>query len=296
MNTITKKIINSYQTESKGFIVHNAEQLKKIYTACGIDPLSTDPRIFDLESLAHFFQKGVKELFDKLKIKKTDYVLTVGEGNGAPSRLLAKMVGCKITGVDVNPSQIEKARSCAIFEGVENNVEYFLQDSAELNLPCKNYDKAYFNETVGHWERKELAFQKIYEHLKDGAKIGLNLWIRGYKGDLNDAYDKVPSFRNLYKPRIWFQLTLDELIGILKSVGFELIEKEDVTSKVDSRMRKRLKAIKFANEHSAYKYTQIMGKEAGVIGQKYYEGMLDTHYNYLRYGRLIMKKKLLNIM
>jgi ubiquinone/menaquinone biosynthesis C-methylase UbiE len=287
---ITEKIISSYQTHGGGFIVHNAEQLKKIYSACGIDPRSTDPRIFDLESLSHFFQKGVEELFKKLNIKKTDNVLSVGEGNASPSRLLAKLACCQITGVDINLSQIEKAKSCAILHGVENNVKYILQDAAELDLPQKNYDKAYFNETIGHWEKKESAFRNIYNHLKDGAKIGFNLWIRGDKGDLNDAYEEVPTFKNLYKPGIWFQLSLDELIELLMSKGFRLIEKEEVTDKVDLRMQFRLKAIKFANNHPAYKYSQIMGKEAAIIGQKYYEGMLDTHYNYLRYARLIMEK------
>ena len=287
---VKKRIIESYQTEGGGFIVHTAEQLKKIYDAYGIDPRSLDRRIFEIESLSHFLQKGVIELFKALDIKKGDKVLSLGEGNGAPSRLLVKLVGCKVTGVDINPEQVKKAKECAVLANVEDKVEYVLQNVEELDLPEKNYDKAYCNETVGHWENKEEAFFRIYNHLKKGAKIGFNLWIRGDKGDLNDAYEEVESFRDLYRPYIWFQLSLDELVNILEKVGFRLISKKDVTDEVDARMRARLKAIKIANARKDDKYVKIMGKKAAEMAEKYYEGMIDVNYDYLRYARLIMEK------
>lgn len=291
MNNITKEnIIKSYQTDSKGFIVHNVEQLKRIYQAYGINPHSTERRIFDIESLAHFFQDGVQRLFAKLEINSEDKVLSVGEGNGAPSRLLAKLIGCKITGVDINPDQVEKATSCAFLHGVENKVEYYLQDATDLDLPEKHYTKAFLNETVCHWEEKEQAFSRIHNHLVSGAKIGFNLWLRGDRGDLNDAYDKVPSFRGLYKPGIWFQLSLNKLVEKLKHAGFKLIEREDVTDKVDLQIRGKLRGLELAAIDPEHPYSKAMGEHALYIGQRYYEGMLATHYDYLRYGVLIMMK------
>ncbi|MGA1839986.1 MAG: SAM-dependent methyltransferase [bacterium] len=287
-----RRLINSYQTKNHGFLVHDEEQLKKIYKAYNIDPHSLDRRIFDIESLSHFSQKGVKELFNKLNIEREDNVLSVGEGNGAPSRLLAKLVDCKITGVDINQDQIEKAYACSKLHGVENNVEYFLQNAEELDLPEKDYNKAYFNETICHWENKKQAFARIYNHLKKDSKIGCNLWLRGNKGDLNDAYDKVPTFRGLYEPRIWFQLSLEEITKLFKSVGFKLVEKEDVTDDVDARMLAKFKALKLARTSNPvnYEYMAAMGENMAILGENYYKGMLDTAHDYLRYGRLIMKK------
>jgi len=103
MKETKKKIIESYQVVG-GFIVHDCEMLSKIFKAYGIDPkTSTHRKIFDLESLGHFFQTGSTKLFNKLGITKNDYVLSLGEGSGATSRLLAKLIGCKVTGIDINP-------------------------------------------------------------------------------------------------------------------------------------------------------------------------------------------------
>ena len=66
--TIKKNLIDSYQTNG-GFIVYTREMLEKIFKAYGIDPkTSTDRRIFDIEGVVHFFQRGIVNLFNKLDI------------------------------------------------------------------------------------------------------------------------------------------------------------------------------------------------------------------------------------
>lgn len=102
---IKQNLIDSYQ-EDGGFIIHNGEMLRELYKKFGIDPKSNDRRLIDLEAVSHFFQHGIQSLFKKLEITRDDSVLSLGEGNGAPSRLLAKMVGCRIVGIDINPDQI----------------------------------------------------------------------------------------------------------------------------------------------------------------------------------------------
>jgi hypothetical protein len=91
---VEKNIIASYQT-SGGFVVHSPEMLKKIYKALCINPGSLDSRIYELEGITHFFQRGVTALADRIGITEDDYVLNPGEGSGAPSRLLAKLFKCR---------------------------------------------------------------------------------------------------------------------------------------------------------------------------------------------------------
>jgi ubiquinone/menaquinone biosynthesis C-methylase UbiE len=283
---ILDNLIASYQEEGGGFIVHTAAQLKILYDAARIDPRSTDRRIFDLESLAHFLQKGVIDLFNKLEIKKDDIVLSVGEGNGSPSRLLAKLIGCKIVGVDINPDQIQKARECAVLHRIQDNVEYVLQNAEELNLNRRDFTKAFLNETTCHWEDKKKAFSKIYQHLVPGAKIGLNEWIKGDKGTLNDAYLKISEFTTLYKEKIWFQEDLNKYNELLASSGFKVLVTEDCTDKIDVRLRARLKVIQMQDNY----YSKSMGDEALKLAVDYYNGMIKTHYDYLRYGIIIAEK------
>jgi ubiquinone/menaquinone biosynthesis C-methylase UbiE len=281
-----RNIIASYQTDG-GFIVHDRAMLEKIYTVLGIDPkASLDWRIYDLEGITHFFQQGVVALFKKLSIAKEDHLLSLGEGSGAPSRLLVKMSGCRITGVDINPDQIAKANVLAQLHGVEGNVEYHKQNVQELSLRKRDFSKAYCNETCVHWSDKPKAFSRIYEHLKAGALIGFNAWLKGDLGTLGDAYQAIPEFRPLYKQGIWFQEGLGSYSQLLEQAGFRVIEAYDCTDMIDIRMRARVKA----SEHWK-RYEAVMGTGARESALRYYRAMLMTHYGFLRYGVILAVRK-----
>ena len=282
---VKNKLIQSYQVDG-GFIVHDIAMLKRIYHALNIEPkTSLDARIYELEGLTHFFQHAVASLARKININRDDCVLNPGEGSGAPSRLLVRMFGCKVTGIDINPEQITKANELALFHGVENKVEYFKQDVAGLSLVKKDFDKAFINETCGHWQEKEKAFKRISNHLKPGALAGLNIWLKGDRGTLNEAYAVVPEFRPLYKRGIWFQDSLAAYRRFLENSGFKVLEIYDCTDKIDVKIRARLKA-----NRQWELYEQSMGSQARESGMKYYSGMLKTHYDFLRYGVIVAVK------
>lgn len=286
MNTAIKEnLIASYQ-EDGGFIVHSPQMLEQLYTSLQIDPqTSLDWRIFDLEGISHFFQRGVSGLVKDLAIGKDDYVLSPGEGSGAPSRLIVKMTGCRVTGVDINPEQVKKARELAFLHGVQSNVDYYEQDIEELYLEKHDFSAAYCNETCTHWENKAKAFERIYAHLKNGARIGFNAWLSGDKGSLNDAYTLVPDFKPLYQNGIWFQDDFYTYKQLLQEAGFRVLRMRDCTDKVDIRMRARVKASMHWQRYEA-----VMGYQAKESAVRYYKGMLKTHYDFLRYGVIIAEK------
>lgn len=287
METIKKNLIESYQTNG-GFIVHDCERLGKVFKAYGIDPkTSTDRKIFDLEAVGHFFQSGVIKLFKKLEITKNDYVLSLGEGSGATSRLLTKLIGCRVTGVDLNPDQIKKAKECAMLHEVQHRVDYYEQDVEELSLNKKDFTKALCNEASAHWQNKEKAFKQINKHLTGGARIGFNEWLKGDKGTLNDAYKLIPEFTPLFKKGIWFQEDLGTYQKLLERSGFKVLETEDCTDRIDVKIRAKLKA----GQAEWKTYVSVMGNKAMEIGRNYYDGMLKTHYDFLRYGVIIAEKK-----
>ncbi len=280
------RLVESYQVDG-GFIVHDAAMLKRIYGSLGIDPrTSLDWRIYELEGLTHFFQREVASLAYKMGISSRDRVLNPGEGSGAPSRLLVRLFGCSVTGVDLNPEQIRKAREIALLHGVENKVTYYRGDVAHFSLPEKDFTKAFVNETCGHWQRKDAAFLCIHEHLLPGATVGFNIWLKGERGTLNEAYECVPEFRPLYKPGIWAQEDLGEYRRLLAEAGFKVLEHYDCTDKVDIKIRARLKATQQWDL-----YERALGKAARESGFRYYQGMLKTHYDFLKYGVIIARKE-----
>lgn len=282
---VKNNLISSYQVDG-GFIVHNFQMLEKIYAALGIDPkTSLDHRILELEGVAHFFQQGILALANKLEITSSDYILSLGDGTGGPSRLLVKMFGCKIVGIDINPSQVKKAKEFASLHGLQDRVEYYEQNVEELSLPKKDFTKAFCNESCGHWQDKNRAFKRIRLHLQPKAKIGFNAWIKGDRGDLNDAYEIIPEFKNLYKKGIWFQEDLNAYARLLKQAGFRVLDMHDCTDKIDIKMRARVRAGQQWDN-----YEKVMGSNARESGVNYYKGMLNTHYDFLRYGVIIAEK------
>lgn len=275
-STLIDRVIQSYRPDGP-FMVLRANDLEAIYKTYRLNPRTTEPAIFAVESLAHVLQDGIKDLFAALKLTANSNVLSVGEGNGAPSRLLAKLVGCRIVGVDVSPLQIVNARETARLHGVEHLVEYVQQDAAGLDLGDRHFDAAYLNETFCHWEDKLSAVRRILAHLKPGALFGINDWLRGRKGSLNDAYHSLPAFRDLYQPDIWRQLSLGEICKLLEDAGFVILRAEDLTDATDRGLRRRLIELKRLPQDN----------EPTRRGVGYYQGMIATHYDYLCYGRVI---------
>lgn len=273
---LIERVIQSYRPDGP-FMVLRAAQLQAIYKAHRLDPRVPNPAIFAVESLAHVLQDGMKALFDSLQLTEDSVVLSVGEGNGAPSRLLAKLVGCLIVGVDISPLQISNAREVAYLHGVEHLLEYVQQDAATLDLGGRRFDAAFFNETMCHWDDKLSALGRTLAHLKPKGLLGINDWLRGRKGTLNEAYSEVPGFGDLYQPDIWRQLSLGETCRLLEAAGFTVLRAEEVTDATDQGLRRRLRELERLPQNN----------EPTRRGVQYYRVMASTHYDYLCYGRFL---------
>lgn len=275
-STLIDRVIQSYRPDG-AFMVLRAGDLEAIYKNFNLDPHTTEPAIFAVESLAHSLQGGVKALFELLKLNRESVVLSVGEGNGAPSRLLAKLVGCRVVGVDVSPLQIANAREVARLHGVEHLLEYVQQDATKLDLGDREFDGAFFNETMCHWDDKLSALRRTLRHLKPGARLAINDWLRGRKGTLNEAYGAVPVFRGLYQPDIWRQISLTDTCVLLEQAGFTVLRAEDITHDTDRGLKRRLLALERLPQDN----------EPTRRGVEYYRGMTATHWDYLCYGRFL---------
>lgn len=280
--TIVDNIIKSY-SENIGFIVYNAEELRKIYGSLGIDPKSTHRSIFDLESMSHHLQSEVLKLITMMNISQNDVVLEPGCGNGAPTRLIAKTCKCKIIGIDINPNQIKKARECSQLEGVDHLVTAFVQDIHRLDFKNESFDRIFHNETMCHWADKKTALSGLFKVLKKGGIMGFHDWLRGDKGDLNVAGG---SFPGTYEEGVWFQLSLEETKQLLEEAGFTMLQYIDTTDIVDRGLRAKLREVKMSKDY----YAKSGLQEYFDKSTRYCQTMIETHYDFLRYGRFLCTK------
>lgn len=276
------RILENY-TRERGFHIFTAAELEGIYRALEIDPKSSHRLIFETEGLSHHHQAEMLRLFEAAEISARDLVLDAGCGNGGPTRLLAKLKGCRIRAFDLNEVQIARAAECNRLEGVEALIELSVQDVHRLNYPDAMFDRVIHNETSCHWERKGEAFAELRRVLKPGGLMAFHDWSRGDAGGLDDAGGDFPG---TYAPGIWFQTAPTETAALLRGAGFEVILSEDTTDAVDAGMRARLKELELSSSCLAWfpeKYYRL--------SLRYFRTMIATHYTHLRYRRFLVKRQ-----
>lgn len=279
---VVKNIIKSF-SENIGFPVYTAEELRKMYQVFGVDPKGTDRRVFDTESMSHHLQSEVLKLLKMMNISKDDLVLDAGCGNGAPTRLIAKICGCKIIGFDINPNQIKKAIYCDHLEGVDHLIEREVKDVHKLDYPEETFNKIFHNETICHWMDKKVALSGLYKLLKKGGIMGFHDWARGDKGDLNNAGDDFPG---TYGEGVWFQHSIEETKQLLEEAGFVVLHFENTTDIVDRGLHARLRELQMSKV-----YLKAASEDYFLKSIGYFKIMIKTHYDYLKYGRFLCSKK-----
>lgn len=275
ISPLALRIIRSYRQGGPLF-VPTVRGLLERHHSLGMDLRGTHPWIFDAEAVSHFRQTGVLDTMSSLDLGPRNRVLSLGEGNGAASRLMAKLFGCRVTGIDVNPAQIDAARRLSGPHGVSRRVDYLRQDVNDLDLGRRRFDRLWANETLCHWRNHRQTLEHALKHLKPGALLGFNEWLRGDRGGLEKAEGRIPGFLTLYAPGIWFQTSLPDLSDLLRSLGCRILRRQDATDEIDLRLRRWKQRLLL--ERPGPRRRQ---------GLFYFEVMLKTHYRYLRYGRLV---------
>ncbi len=106
-----------------------------------------------------------------LQVKPDENVLDAGCGSGLTACYLAKKYGCKITGVDINPDMIAKARLRADKEGVTHLVEFKVADVLKLPFASNRFDLV-VGESITVFLDKVKVYREFYRVLKPGGRVG----------------------------------------------------------------------------------------------------------------------------
>ena len=125
-------------------------------------------------------QEATRELVDRTRITPLSYVLDVGCEVGTTACNLARSMGCRVMGVDINPLMIERAQKRAKRLRLTDLVEFQQADAMELPFENDSFNVVITESVTAFPQDKAMAIREYCRVIKPGGYIGLNeaTWLR----------------------------------------------------------------------------------------------------------------------
>jgi SAM-dependent methyltransferase len=123
------------------------------------------------ESAAESFA-GVANPFSLGRLEPGERVLDLGSGAGTDSLVAARMVGPTgtVTGIDMTPEMLAKARASAAELGAQN-VEFVEAEAERLPFADGSFDVVISNGVIDLIPDKDAVFAELFRVLRPGGRI-----------------------------------------------------------------------------------------------------------------------------
>jgi ubiquinone/menaquinone biosynthesis C-methylase UbiE len=193
-----------------------------------------------------------RRFFRLLQLSSTDHVLDVGCGSGGPALFLAREVGCRVTGVDINEAGIRTGRALARQASAQDRVEFRHADVRQpLPFPDETFDAIVCLDVLCHLPNRGRLFGDWLRVVRPGGRILVTdpVVVTGLVTNEEFATRSSTGYFEFAPPRVneW----------LLQEAGFDLLLSEDVTDD-EVEVSRRWHA---ARQRRAAELTRLEGEE-----------------------------------
>jgi tocopherol O-methyltransferase len=174
--------------------------------------------------------KLTRRLAERAEIAQGARVLDVGCGLGGSSLLLARDLGCSVTGITISPAQAQLATKAAEDGALTDRVRFLVMNANQLEFPPESFDVVWVIECSEHLGDKEVFFKSCGKVLKPGGRLALCAWLTG---DCRSAESKqlvADVCRGMLCPSL---ANLEDYTRWIAAAGLSDIEAEDITRQVE---------------------------------------------------------------
>jgi SAM-dependent methyltransferase len=214
MNTV----VAQYHRENLTDVILDA--LKK--ARCGEEGVTIDA----LAPIDEFHIRGAeatREMIELAGFKRGHHVLDVGSGIGGPSRQLAQVTGCRVTGLDLTEAYCRTARELAAILGLQDLTDYRQGDALAMPFEDEAFDGAWTQHVTMNIADKEALLAECHRVLKPAGRLAMYEIIAGPGGPIHFP---VP-WANM--ATISHLVERDSLEADLKTAGFRVESMRDVS-------------------------------------------------------------------
>ena len=162
-------------------------EIKKTYASVSEDPerdfifptgrawaedLRYPPELANVPDTAVESFAGVANLWEFGRLTPGERVLDLGSGAGTDSLVAAQMVGenGSVTGIDMTPEMLTKARTAAAEMGAAN-VEFVESEAEQLPFPNESFDVVISNGVIDLIPDKDAVFAELFRVLVPGGRM-----------------------------------------------------------------------------------------------------------------------------
>lgn len=165
------------------------------------------------EKHAFVFEYG-NSLIEWLEPKEGEIILDLGSGTGELTSQIAA-TGAKVTGLDSSATMIASAQQAF------PDITFKVADATSFSLP-ETFDAVFSNATL-HWIRQqEKALDRIWNHLKPGGRLVLEMGGKGNVDDILGALEKAMHNKGYSYKAFWYFPSVGEYTSLLEEYGFRV--------------------------------------------------------------------------
>jgi trans-aconitate methyltransferase len=165
----------------------------------------------------NFVFKYGEDVVQQLAPQRGERILDLGCGTGYLTNLIAQ-AGARVIGMDNSSSMIERAQAAY------PDLDFRIMSATDFHFDTP-FDAVFSNATL-HWVLdKEAAIDNIYQALRPGGRLVLEMGGEGNVEDILVAIRKVLTRHNYYSnaaTQIWYFPSLGEYATLLEKRGFRI--------------------------------------------------------------------------
>ncbi|MUG45291.1 methyltransferase domain-containing protein [Paenibacillus woosongensis] len=225
------------------------------------------------------------QLAQRAFLKPDSRVLEIGTSTGITAVELAKLVGCKIKAIDINPVSLEEARKRAMQEGVGHLIEFELMDASQTDYLEESFDMVFCGNVTSLIPNREKAFAEYVRVLKNGGFIAAApMYYVQQPSDelLKKVSDAIQVEIIPWESKYWYDFFTHDLLNKYwyEDYSFDYIETDTVNAFVDEILeRDHLKSL--------------CSESYEILSKKYREYMLlfRDNLSIMGYSLMLLRKE-----